>query len=206
ATRGVEAMRLADEPGARVVALPPPRTQVGRGLGETIQRRGSTRRFGHAALTAEELGTALWAATRGLEADVPAGVVDLCLVVNAVEGVPDGAYGYRPTTDPPEPLAAGDFPNRSADPSLHQPPGGAARPHAGRPRGGGRPGRSLRLSADHARPRASRRRRLPQPVRVSLPGAAARRRRGGGHLFSGAARRADRPLRRSRLPPGESGS
>ena len=119
-------MRLADEPGARVVALPPPRTQVGRGLGETIQRRGSTRRFGHAALTAEELGTALWAATRGLEADVPAGLVDLYLVVNAVEGVPAGAYVYRPTTHALELLAAGDFRNRSAYLCLEQPLGGDA--------------------------------------------------------------------------------
>ena len=120
------AMRLADEPGARVVALPPPRKQVGRGLGETIQRRGSTRRFGHAALTAEELGTALWAATRGLEADVPAGLVDLYLVVNAVEGVPAGAYVYRPTTHALELLAAGDFRNRSAYLCLEQPLGGDA--------------------------------------------------------------------------------
>jgi SagB-type dehydrogenase family enzyme len=121
-----EAMRLADEPGARVVALPPPRKQVGRGLGETIQRRGSTRRFGHAALTAEELGTALWAATRGLEADVPAGLVDFYLVVNAVEGVPVGAYVYRPTTHALELLAAGDFRNRSAYLCLEQPLGGDA--------------------------------------------------------------------------------
>jgi SagB-type dehydrogenase family enzyme len=121
-----EGMGLADELGARGVALPPPRRRAGRGLGETIQRRGSTRRFGHAALTSEELGTALWAATRGFEADVPPGLVDLYLIVNAVEDVPAGAYVYRPATHALELLAAGDFRNRSAYLCLEQPLGGDA--------------------------------------------------------------------------------
>src|SRR5262249_59723535 len=86
----------ADEIGPRSVALPPPRERAGRGVGETIQRRGSTRQFGHAALTAEELGTALWAATRGFEADAPAGLVDLYLIVNAVGDVPAGGDVYSP--------------------------------------------------------------------------------------------------------------
>src|SRR5262249_59402320 len=73
----------ADEIGPRSVALPPPRERAGRGVGETIQRRGSTRQFGHAALTAEELGTALWAATRGFEADAPAGPGDPFTVAHA---------------------------------------------------------------------------------------------------------------------------
>jgi SagB-type dehydrogenase family enzyme len=135
---GVRAWRLAGERGApaanvpavtsaaRVVALPPPRGRAGRGLGETIQRRGSTRRFGHAALAAEELGTALWAATRHFEADTPAGLVDLYLIVNAVDDVPPGAYVYRPATHALEPLAAGDFRNRSAYLCLEQPLGGDA--------------------------------------------------------------------------------
>lgn len=121
-----EGAGLADELGARVVALPPPRSRAGRGLGETIQRRGSTRRFGHAALTAEEFGTALWAATRGFEADVPAGLVELYLIVNAVGDVPAGAYVYRPATHALELLAAGDFRNRSAYLCLEQPLGGDA--------------------------------------------------------------------------------
>jgi SagB-type dehydrogenase family enzyme len=123
---GWAGVRGADELSARPVALPPPRSRAGRGLGETIQRRGSTRRFGHAALTAEELGTALWAATRGVEADVPAGLVDLYLIVNAVENVPAGAYVYRPATHALELLAAGDFRNRSAYLCLEQPLGGEA--------------------------------------------------------------------------------
>jgi SagB-type dehydrogenase family enzyme len=112
--------------GSRIVALPAPRETAGRGLGETIQRRGSTRQFGHASLTAAELGTALRAATRGFEADVPAGVVELYLIVNAVEGVPPGAYVYRPAAHALELLAAGDFRNRSAYLCLEQPLGGDA--------------------------------------------------------------------------------
>jgi SagB-type dehydrogenase family enzyme len=119
-------MGLADELGASMVVLPPPRARAGRGVGETIQRRGSTRQFGHAALTAEELGTALWAATRGFEADVPAGLVDLYLIINAVDDVPAGAYVYRPAAHALELLAAGNFRNQSAYLCLEQPLGGDA--------------------------------------------------------------------------------
>jgi len=117
---------IGGELGLRSVVLPPPRGRAGRGVGETIQRRGSTRRFGHEALTAEELGTALWAATRDFEADVPAGLVDLYLIVNAVDDVPAGAYVYRPTAHALELLAAGNFRNQSAYLCLEQPLGGDA--------------------------------------------------------------------------------
>jgi SagB-type dehydrogenase family enzyme len=112
--------------GAKLVQLPPPPARAGRGLGETIQRRGSTREFGHASLTAEELATALWAAARPFDADVPSGLVDLYLIVNAVEGVPSGAYFYRPDTHALETLATGEFRNRSAYLCLEQPLGGDA--------------------------------------------------------------------------------
>ena len=113
-------------PSAKLVVLPPPRTRAGRGLGETIQRRGSTRQFGHAPLSAEELGTALWAAARPFEADAPPGLVDLYLIVNAVEGISPGAYFYRPAAHALETLAVGDFRNRSAYLCLEQPLGGDA--------------------------------------------------------------------------------
>jgi SagB-type dehydrogenase family enzyme len=108
------------------VTLPAPRALSGRGLGETIQRRGSTRQFSHAPISAEELGAALWAASRGIDADVPAGLVDIYLVVNAVEGVPPGAYFYQRGAHALELLAAGDFRNRSAYLCLEQPLGGDA--------------------------------------------------------------------------------
>jgi SagB-type dehydrogenase family enzyme len=111
---------------AKLVQLLPPRGRAGRGLGETIQRRGSTRQFGHASLTAEELGTTLWAAMRPFEADVPPGLVDLYLIVNAVDGIPAGAYCYWPAAHALEILATGDFRNRSAYLCLEQPLGGDA--------------------------------------------------------------------------------
>jgi len=111
---------------AALVTLPPPRPRTGRGLGETIQRRGSTRQFGHASLTAEELGTTLWAAARPVDADVPGSLVDLYLIVNAVDGVASGSYFYRPDTHTLETLARGDFRNRSAYLCLEQPLAGDA--------------------------------------------------------------------------------
>jgi SagB-type dehydrogenase family enzyme len=81
-------------PRGPLVALPAPAAD-GRPLGEAIQRRGSTRQFGPAPLSAAELATALWAATLPIPADVPGGLVDLYVIVNAVEGVAAGAYAYR---------------------------------------------------------------------------------------------------------------
>ena len=68
----------------------------------------------------------MWAATRDFEADAPAGLVDLYLIVNAVDDVPAGAYVYRRATHALELLAAGDFRNRSAYLCLEQPIGGDA--------------------------------------------------------------------------------
>jgi SagB-type dehydrogenase family enzyme len=112
--------------GAKLVQLPPPRRRAGRGLGETIQRRGSTREFGHAPLTAEELASTLWAAARPFDADVPDGIAELYLIVNAVDGVPSGAYFYRPDAHALEMLAVGEFRHRSAYLCLEQPLGGDA--------------------------------------------------------------------------------
>src|SRR5262249_33180273 len=76
-------------PRAKLLAaspLPAPPSALGRTLSDTIQRRGSTRRFSHAPLTAEELATTLWAATRPIAADVPSGLVMPFVIVNAVDG------------------------------------------------------------------------------------------------------------------------
>src|SRR5439155_1559994 len=120
------ALGLAPRLYAGFVALPAPREASGRVLGETIQQRGSTRQFSHASLSAAELATALWAATRPIDADVPAGLVDLYLIVNAVDGVTSGAYWYRPEAHALELLAAGHYRNESAYLCLEQPLGGDA--------------------------------------------------------------------------------
>jgi len=112
--------------GGRSLQLPVPDPNTGRGLGETIQRRGSTREFGHEPLTTAELGAALWAATRGFDGDVPPGLVDLYLVVNAVEGIDAGAYAYRPEAHGLALLERGDFRATSAYLCLEQPLGGDA--------------------------------------------------------------------------------
>jgi len=106
--------------------LPPPRTAAERGLGETIQRRGSTRRFAPRALTAEELATVLWWATRPVEADVPWGFVDPYLLVHAVEGVPAGAWRYWTDRHALELIRAGEFRRESAFLCLEQALGGDA--------------------------------------------------------------------------------
>ncbi|MBI4270701.1 MAG: SagB family peptide dehydrogenase [Candidatus Rokubacteria bacterium] len=113
-------------PARTPVALPRPRAASGRGLGETIQRRASTRAFGHEPLTAEELATALWAATRGLAADVPVGHVELGVIVNAVTDVAPGAYVYRADRHALAPVRLGDFRRESAHLCLEQPLGGDA--------------------------------------------------------------------------------
>jgi SagB-type dehydrogenase family enzyme len=109
-----------------LVPLPTPRAASGQSLGETIQRRGSTRQFGHASLSSVELATALWAATRAIAADVPAGLVDLYLIVNAVDGVEPGAYHYRAAEHALELLKAGRYRNESSYLCLEQPLGGDA--------------------------------------------------------------------------------
>jgi SagB-type dehydrogenase family enzyme len=114
----------AREPRGLIIPLPPPATD-GPPLGEVIQRRGSTRRFGHSPISARELATALWAATRPVPADVPDGLVDLYLIVNAVEGVAPGAYAYWPGRGL-ELIRAGEFRREASYLTLEQALGGDA--------------------------------------------------------------------------------
>ncbi|HET8578641.1 MAG TPA: SagB/ThcOx family dehydrogenase [Methylomirabilota bacterium] len=107
-----------------LVQLPAARSVAGRPLGETIQARGSTREFSGAAISAEELSTTLWYATRGFPSDVPAGQVDLYISVHAVEGLEPGTYAYHPGPHGLEPLKRGDFKGDSAFLCLEQPLGG----------------------------------------------------------------------------------
>jgi SagB-type dehydrogenase family enzyme len=112
------------EPPAGLLALPQPPPES-LPLGEAIQRRGSTRRFAHASISAGQLSGALWAATRAVPADVADGLVDLYLIVNAVDGVAPGAYAYWPGRGL-EVIRAGEFRRESAHLTLEQPLGGDA--------------------------------------------------------------------------------
>ncbi|HME70750.1 MAG TPA: SagB/ThcOx family dehydrogenase [Myxococcota bacterium] len=82
-------------------------------LDRVIQRRGSTRAFDPTrSLRFDELSTALDRATRGLAADFlapGASLLDLYVVVHAVEGLPPGAYFYRRRERALEPLREGSF-------------------------------------------------------------------------------------------------
>src|SRR5256712_4450778 len=127
----VVAWRKAVPPARRrspstLVSLPAALTDAGRGLGDTIQHRGSSRRFTHASLTAVELATTLWWSTRPVAADVPSGLVDVFLIVNAVDGVLSGAYRYWRQEHALELIRAGEFRRESAYLCLEQPLGGDA--------------------------------------------------------------------------------
>jgi SagB-type dehydrogenase family enzyme len=115
-----------EPPRGPMTPLPPPRTRAGRSLSDTIQRRGSTRQFSHASISALDLATTLWAATRTIPADIPFGLVDLFLIVNAVDDVAPGAYVYRPAVHALELIHAGAFRDRASYLTLEQALGGDA--------------------------------------------------------------------------------
>jgi len=83
-------------------------------LEAVIRRRGSTRAFDRArSLSFEELSTVLDRATRSVPSDFldPPGtsLVDLYLIVHAVEGLAPGSYHYRRSERSLELLRAGSF-------------------------------------------------------------------------------------------------
>lgn len=69
-------------------------------LGSTIKERGSTRRFEHVDIPFTHLAAILESATQGMSADFLEGrqesLQDLYVIVNAVEGLPRGAYYFSP--------------------------------------------------------------------------------------------------------------
>jgi len=80
---------------------------------QVIQRRGSTRKFSRSPITLPQLSTILDRATRGVPADFlepPAAQLSgLHLIVNAVEGLPSGAYVFHRSRGVLECLKQGDF-------------------------------------------------------------------------------------------------
>lgn len=110
----------ARQPRGALTPLPPPRSDAGRGLGETIQRRGSTRQFSHAPISALDLSTTLWWATRPVEGDVAGGLVDVYLILNAVDGLPASAVRYWPEPHALEVLSEGAYRSRSGYLCLEQ--------------------------------------------------------------------------------------
>ena len=83
-------------------------------LDRVIRRRGSTRVFDRTrSISFEELSTVLDGATRGVPGDflnpTGASLLDLYLIVHAVDGLPPGTYFYRRSERSLEQLRAGDF-------------------------------------------------------------------------------------------------
>jgi SagB-type dehydrogenase family enzyme len=112
--------------GPSILQLPPPRASSTRSLGDTIQHRGSARVFSHDPISALDLSTTLWAATRPISSDVPSGLVELFFIANAIEGVAPGAYAYRPAEHSVEMVRAGAFRDRASYLTLEQALGGDA--------------------------------------------------------------------------------
>ncbi len=94
----------------------------GLGLGETILRRGSTRKFDQEAISAEELAAILDNSSGHPRCDF-APLTDTYLIVNAVDGLAPGAYYYSRTRRALELLKAGDFRGNAGCLSLEQPLG-----------------------------------------------------------------------------------
>lgn len=67
-------------------------------IGDTILRRGSSRRFSHSAISKEHLITILYTSTRGVPLDFKKleedSLIDIYLIINAVEGLSSGHYFY----------------------------------------------------------------------------------------------------------------
>ncbi len=76
-------------------------TLESRPLGQTIRERGSTRRFDHVNISLAQLGAIVTSATGGVPADFLGGpgdsLLDLYLIVNAVDDLPGGAYYFSPS-------------------------------------------------------------------------------------------------------------
>ena len=93
--------------------LLPPAAAVSTPLGTTIKERGSTRRFAPTPISLNNLASILHASTRGVPADFlnrpGSSLLNLYLIINAVDGIPSGAYYYSPRRPGLSLLQAGDF-------------------------------------------------------------------------------------------------
>ena len=91
---------------------------------EVIRRRGSTRRFARQRISFSELSTILDRTTRGIPADyldpIGACLCDTYLIVHAVDGLPSGAYAYRPAHRALELLREGEFREQAGSLALGQ--------------------------------------------------------------------------------------
>ncbi|OFW44004.1 MAG: hypothetical protein A3J28_12835 [Acidobacteria bacterium RIFCSPLOWO2_12_FULL_60_22] len=115
AWRGRTPVLNAPEPAGSTFDLKPmPESDLPQDtMEQVILRRGSSRRFTREPIQFEQFSTLLVRATQGVAADFldPAGgrLNDLYLIVNAVEGLPSGAYYLRRNEPKLELLKEGEF-------------------------------------------------------------------------------------------------
>jgi SagB-type dehydrogenase family enzyme len=92
---------------------PDPRELNVKSLGQVVGDRGSTRRYARESIDFSRFSAILDHSTRGIPADFLAGergsLLDIYLMVNAVEGLPSGAYYYSPAQQGLELLREGDL-------------------------------------------------------------------------------------------------
>jgi SagB-type dehydrogenase family enzyme len=86
---------------------------MSRQLGEVIQGRGSTRRFARDSISLSQFNSILDCSTRGVSADflrsARASLLDIYIIVNAVEDFPAGSYFFSPQHRGLELLRRGAF-------------------------------------------------------------------------------------------------
>ncbi len=124
--RGPSAPTSPPPPSGRLVALQPatPKDTPQDSIEAVIRRRGSSRGFVREPLTLAQLSTILHRAVQGIPADFlePEGTSlnDLYLIVNAVEGLPSGAYVFHRDRQALELLKQGEFRNEAGNLGLEQ--------------------------------------------------------------------------------------
>jgi len=126
AWRGPAPLRGLSPPTGQIVPLQPlsdeeiPRDPIE----QVIRRRGSTRRFARQPISFAQLSTILDRASRGIPADFlgPYGTQlnNLYLIVNAVDGLPPGAYVFHPEQRLLECLRQGNFRSEASHLGLEQ--------------------------------------------------------------------------------------
>ena len=88
-------------------------SEVRRSLDEVIRNRGSTRRFDSVPIPETQFSAILHRSTRGIKADFLGtggeSLLDVYVIVNAVEGLSPGSYVISRKAEGLELLAAGDF-------------------------------------------------------------------------------------------------
>ena len=93
-------------------------------IGETILKRGSTRKFSRLSITFEQLSKILYFTTRGIPSDflysLDTTLNDIYVIVNEVDGIPKGSYYYHHDKLSLELLREGDFRRKAGHLGLGQ--------------------------------------------------------------------------------------